>query len=82
MQIIHILHKTNFVMYMSYLNCVLISYILSKYILIFFLVKIPQIVKIFQNKSGKGINVFSVLLDLFAITAMSSYSFCSKFPFR
>ncbi|KAL0118144.1 hypothetical protein PUN28_009071 [Cardiocondyla obscurior] len=45
------------------------------------LVKIPQIMKILKNKSGKGINVFSVLLDLFAITAMSSYSFCNKFPF-
>lgn len=43
--------------------------------------KIPQIVKILQNKSGKGINVFSVLLDLFAISAMSSYSFSSRFPF-
>ncbi|XP_011701661.1 PREDICTED: mannose-P-dolichol utilization defect 1 protein homolog [Wasmannia auropunctata] len=45
------------------------------------MVKIPQIVKILKNKSGKGINVFSVLLDLFAITAMSSYSFSSSFPF-
>jgi len=45
------------------------------------LVKIPQILKIIKSKSGEGINVFSVLLDLFAITAMSSYSFCSKFPF-
>lgn len=45
------------------------------------LVKVPQIVKIWKNKSGEGINVFSVLLDLFAITAMSSYSFISGFPF-
>ncbi|XP_077257419.1 mannose-P-dolichol utilization defect 1 protein homolog [Temnothorax americanus] len=45
------------------------------------LVKIPQIVKILRNKSGEGINIFSVLLDLFAITAMSSYSFSSRFPF-
>ncbi|EZA56222.1 hypothetical protein DMN91_009763 [Ooceraea biroi] len=45
------------------------------------LVKIPQIVKIIKNKSGEGINVFSVLLDLFAISAMSSYSFMNKFPF-
>ncbi|EFN76261.1 Mannose-P-dolichol utilization defect 1 protein-like protein, partial [Harpegnathos saltator] len=45
------------------------------------LVKIPQIVKIFQNKSGEGINIFSVLLDLFAITAMVSYSFINGFPF-
>ncbi|XP_011053626.1 PREDICTED: mannose-P-dolichol utilization defect 1 protein homolog isoform X2 [Acromyrmex echinatior] len=46
-----------------------------------FLVKVPQIIKILKNKSGEGINIFSVLLDLFAITAMSSYSFCSRFPF-
>ncbi|XP_076167562.1 mannose-P-dolichol utilization defect 1 protein homolog isoform X2 [Ptiloglossa arizonensis] len=45
------------------------------------LVKIPQIIKIFQNRSGKGINVLSVLLDLFCITAMVSYSFISGFPF-
>ncbi|XP_011877221.1 PREDICTED: mannose-P-dolichol utilization defect 1 protein homolog [Vollenhovia emeryi] len=45
------------------------------------LVKVPQIVKILKNRSGEGINVFSVLLDLFAITAMSSYSFMSRFPF-
>jgi len=45
-------------------------------------VKIPQIVKIFKNKSGKGINIFSILLDLFAITATSSYGFSSNFPFR
>ncbi|XP_034178031.2 mannose-P-dolichol utilization defect 1 protein homolog [Osmia lignaria lignaria] len=45
------------------------------------LVKVPQIVKIFKSKSAEGINVFSVLLDLFAITAMVSYSFISGFPF-
>ncbi|XP_012541412.1 mannose-P-dolichol utilization defect 1 protein homolog [Monomorium pharaonis] len=45
------------------------------------LVKVPQIMKILKNKSGEGINIFSVLLDLFAITAMSSYSFISRFPF-
>ncbi|XP_043668720.1 mannose-P-dolichol utilization defect 1 protein homolog [Vespula pensylvanica] len=45
------------------------------------LVKVPQIIKIFKNKDSKGINIFSVLLDLFAITAMTSYSFASGFPF-
>lgn len=45
------------------------------------LVKVPQIVKIVKNKSAEGINVFSVLLDLFAITSMISYSFISGFPF-
>ncbi|XP_050591350.1 mannose-P-dolichol utilization defect 1 protein homolog isoform X1 [Bombus affinis] len=45
------------------------------------LVKIPQIVKILRSKSAEGINVFSVLLDLFAMTSMVSYSFISGFPF-
>ncbi|XP_058803792.1 mannose-P-dolichol utilization defect 1 protein homolog [Phymastichus coffea] len=45
------------------------------------MVKVPQIVKILQNESVQGINVVSVLLDLFAITAMGSYSFVSRFPF-
>ncbi|CAK9827257.1 Mannose-P-dolichol utilization defect 1 protein homolog [Anthophora retusa] len=45
------------------------------------LVKVPQIVKILRSKSAKGINVLSVLLDLFAITAMVSYSFINGFPF-
>ncbi|XP_017893470.1 mannose-P-dolichol utilization defect 1 protein [Ceratina calcarata] len=44
-------------------------------------VKVPQIIKIIKNKSAEGISLFSVLLDLFAITAMVSYSFVSDFPF-
>ncbi|XP_076750022.1 mannose-P-dolichol utilization defect 1 protein homolog [Xylocopa sonorina] len=45
------------------------------------LVKVPQIVKLLQSKSAEGINIFSVLMDLFAITATVSYSFISGFPF-
>ncbi|KAI4504526.1 hypothetical protein M0802_000076 [Mischocyttarus mexicanus] len=45
------------------------------------LVKVPQIVKILKNKDSKGINIYSVLMDLFCITAMTSYSFVSGFPF-
>ncbi|XP_055375717.1 mannose-P-dolichol utilization defect 1 protein homolog [Condylostylus longicornis] len=45
------------------------------------LVKIPQILKILNSKSAEGINIFSVLLDLAAITFNMSYSFVSKFPF-
>lgn len=45
------------------------------------LVKVPQIVKILSNKSGDGINVYSVLFDLFAITCHVSYSFVNGFPF-
>ncbi|XP_043472462.1 mannose-P-dolichol utilization defect 1 protein homolog [Leptopilina heterotoma] len=45
------------------------------------LVKVPQIIKILNNKSAQGINAYSVILDLFAITAVISYSFANKFPF-
>ncbi|KAM0727008.1 Mannose-P-dolichol utilization defect 1 protein-like protein [Formica fusca] len=45
------------------------------------LVKVPQIMKILKSKSGEGINVFSIFLDLFAITATLSYSFMKGFPF-
>lgn len=45
------------------------------------LVKVPQIIKILNNKSAAGISLFSVLMDLCAITAMISYSFVSGFPF-
>ncbi|XP_062551930.1 mannose-P-dolichol utilization defect 1 protein homolog [Armigeres subalbatus] len=45
------------------------------------LVKVPQITKILANKSAQGINLFSVCLDLFAITIHMAYSFVSGFPF-
>lgn len=45
------------------------------------LVKVPQITKILANKSAKGINLFSVCLDLFAITIHMAYSYVSGFPF-
>ncbi|XP_063993356.1 mannose-P-dolichol utilization defect 1 protein homolog [Diachasmimorpha longicaudata] len=45
------------------------------------MVKVPQVVKIYNSKSSQGLNFASVLLDLFAITAMISYSFASGFPF-
>ncbi|XP_026469903.1 mannose-P-dolichol utilization defect 1 protein homolog [Ctenocephalides felis] len=45
------------------------------------LVKVPQILKIFSNKSGQGINILSVLLDLFVITSTVAYGFVKGFPF-
>lgn len=45
------------------------------------LVKVPQIVKILKNKSGDGISVLSVTLDLVAITIAVAYSYVSSFPF-
>lgn len=45
------------------------------------LVKVPQILKILNNKSAEGLSIFSVLLDLTAITFHISYSFANGFPF-
>lgn len=45
------------------------------------LVKVPQVLKILNNKSGDGINLISVMLDLTAITFHMAYSFVSGFPF-
>lgn len=45
------------------------------------LVKVPQIMKILNNKSTDGLSIVSVLLDLMAITFHMSYSFVSGFPF-
>ncbi|CRK93938.1 CLUMA_CG007465, isoform A [Clunio marinus] len=45
------------------------------------LVKVPQIMKILNNKSTEGLSLVSVFLDLMAITFHMSYSFVSGFPF-
>ncbi|CAG9767472.1 unnamed protein product [Ceutorhynchus assimilis] len=45
------------------------------------LVKVPQILKILKSKSGEGINLFSVTLDLTAISIYMSYSLVNGFPF-
>ncbi|XP_057660036.1 mannose-P-dolichol utilization defect 1 protein homolog [Diorhabda carinulata] len=44
-------------------------------------VKVPQIIKIYNAKSGEGINILSVTLDLSAITIYMAYSFVKGFPF-
>uniref|UniRef100_A0A6M2DLM3 Mannose-P-dolichol utilization defect 1 protein homolog n=1 Tax=Xenopsylla cheopis TaxID=163159 RepID=A0A6M2DLM3_XENCH len=45
------------------------------------LVKVPQILKISSSRSGQGINILSVLLDLFVITSTVAYGFVKEFPF-
>jgi len=45
------------------------------------LVKVPQILKVVNNKSAEGLSITSCLLDLMAITFNMSYSFVSGFPF-
>ncbi|GBP88449.1 UPF0430 protein CG31712 [Eumeta japonica] len=45
------------------------------------LVKVPQILKLLASKSAEGLNLYGVLLELFAITANFAYSYVMKFPF-
>jgi mannose-P-dolichol utilization defect 1 len=45
------------------------------------LVKVPQIMKILNNKSTEGLSIVSCFLDLMAITFHMSYSCVSGFPF-
>lgn len=44
-------------------------------------VKVPQILKLLSNRSGAGINIIAVFLELSAITLNLSYSFVKGFPF-
>lgn len=44
-------------------------------------VKLPQVLKIFSAKSGAGITIYGVLLELLAITFNACYSFRNNFPF-
>lgn len=43
-------------------------------------VKLPQVLKIFGAKSGAGLSIFGVLLELLAITFNSCYSLRNNFP--
>ncbi|KAL5004499.1 hypothetical protein ScPMuIL_017955 [Solemya velum] len=45
------------------------------------LVKIPQIVKLVQAKSGEGISMSGIVLELVAISANTAYGFGHSFPF-
>ncbi|XP_064535145.1 mannose-P-dolichol utilization defect 1 protein homolog [Drosophila montana] len=45
------------------------------------LVKVPQVLKILNSKSGDGINLLGVMLDLLAITFHMSYNFMNGYPF-
>lgn len=44
-------------------------------------VKLPQVFKIYGAKSGAGITLFGVLLELLAITFNACYSLRNQFPF-
>nr|CAH7757443.1 unnamed protein product [Callosobruchus chinensis] len=45
------------------------------------MVKLPQIIKILRNKSGEGISLPGVTLELTAITIHMSYNFAKGYPF-
>nr|XP_061810999.1 mannose-P-dolichol utilization defect 1 protein-like [Nerophis lumbriciformis] len=45
------------------------------------MVKLPQILKMMNAKSGEGLSFQSVLLELLAITGTMAYSITNKFPF-
>ena len=45
------------------------------------IVKFPQIVKIYQGKSGKGINLGSQATTAIGFSSQFSYSFLSNYPF-
>lgn len=45
------------------------------------LVKVPQVLKILSAKSGVGISLFGVTLELLAITFNAAYSFRKGYPF-
>lgn len=45
------------------------------------LVKLPQVLKLFGAKSGAGLALFGVLLELLAITFNACYSYRNNFPF-
>ncbi|XP_046452150.1 mannose-P-dolichol utilization defect 1 protein-like [Daphnia pulex] len=45
------------------------------------LVKVPQILKLFNAKSGEGINLTAIFMELFAISANMAYSYRNEFPF-
>ncbi|CAG0893934.1 unnamed protein product [Darwinula stevensoni] len=45
------------------------------------LVKVPQVVKIAGSRSGEGISILSISLELAAITFNGAYSFMNAYPF-
>lgn len=70
----------------NYLNRECLAIVLSKclgyaIILASLLVKIPQILKIFNAKNADGMSIIGTSFELFAITGTLAYSFANNFPF-
>jgi len=51
-------------------------------IVLFLIVKLPQILKILAAKSGVGLSMLSIYLELLAVTSSCAYGYNAKFPFR
>jgi len=45
-------------------------------------VKVPQIIKLVNAKSGEGIAIVGLLMELFGIASNVAYSYQNEFPFR
>ncbi|KAL3313541.1 hypothetical protein Ciccas_007858 [Cichlidogyrus casuarinus] len=45
------------------------------------LVKVPQVYSIIKSKSGAGLSIPSLALELFCYTSMAAYGHMNKFPF-
>lgn len=59
-----------------------LSQSLTHYCIFFTTVKLPQILKIIAGKSGAGLSMPSIYLELAAITASCAYGFAAQYPFR
>src|SRR4051812_24016764 len=45
------------------------------------LVKLPQLLKIWNARSGQGISFIAVVLELIAMTFSAAYAYANRFPF-
>jgi len=63
-------------------NITILSLSFALKTIIYFSVKLPQVIKVWQSKSAVGISLVNVCMDLFAVTSNVVYSYSSQFPFR
>jgi len=70
----------------NFLHAVCLKIVISKclgfgIILGSVMVKVPQVMKIVSSRSGEGVSIISVSLELLAITASLAYNFSQGYPF-
>jgi len=56
--------------------------IINPAITLHIIVKLPQILKVIAAKSGEGLSVLALYLELVAFISSCAYGYASKFPFR